>query len=254
MLVLSRKADQSVHFPNLGIKIEVLSINGKTVKVGIDAPREVAILRGELAKLESAQLTNEAIGSQPSREERHELRNQLHAAKMALHVLQKQLAAGLTEQADKTLERALTALGNLDDIAAPVAIGKEFGQDGQCRALVVEDNPNERELMKGFLELCGYQVDAVEDGEAALEFLASHSRPDIVLLDVNMPRMDGPTTVSAIRSNPDYNDVKLFMVSGEDRGDVHVTEGMMGIQQWFSKPIEPAAFASGIAKTVSANL
>lgn len=252
MLVLSRKADQSVHFPNLGIKVEILQVNGKTVKVGVDAPRDIAILRGEIAEAERTQAAAKSEPSSQTREERHELRNQLHAAKFALKILQKQLDAGQSDKAEKTLTRALNALGNLDEMAAgPVAVRKETESQGTCRALIVEDNPNERLLMKGFLELCGYQVDAVADGEAAMEFLSSEAKPDIVLLDVNMPRMDGPTTVSAIRSNPAYQDIKLFMVSGEDRDDVNVTEGVMGIQQWFSKPIEPADLASGLAKTVS---
>lgn len=105
--------------------------------------------------------------------------------------------------------------------------------------------------MKGFLEMCGYQVDAVEDGYAALGYLAENQHPDIVLLDVNMPGLDGPSTVTAIRNNPAYSGIKLFMVSGEDRESVNVSEGDSGIQQWFSKPLEPNAFAKDLAKIIS---
>ena len=250
MLVLSRRQDQSVHFPNLGIKVEILSVNGKTVKVGVDAPREIAILRGELASAAKQQATSE--GSGQSSEERHELRNRIHAARMAMHLLQRQIDAGNTDKAEKTLTRALKALGSLDEMAAgPVGVRKRLGKKDACRALVVEDNANERQLMKGFLEMCGYQVDAVEDGYAALGYLAEHAQPDIVLLDVNMPGLDGPSTVSAIRSNPAYSDIKLFMVSGEDRDAVNVTVGDDGIQQWFTKPLEPSAFANDLAKTIA---
>ena len=252
MLVLSRKRDQSVHFPNLGIKVEILQVNGKTVKVGVDAPQDIAILRGEIAEAENRQASAQDQPTSQSRKERHELRNRLHAAKLALHLLQRQLDAGKSEKAERTLSRALNALGSLDDMAAePVAIRKELAKEGKCRALIVEDNPNERNLMVGFLEICGYQVDAVEDGAAALAFLAENDHPDIVLLDVNMPRMDGPSTVSAIRSNPQYNDIKLFMVSGEDRDTVNLTEGAQGIQHWFSKPLEPKAFVNDLAKSIA---
>jgi carbon storage regulator CsrA len=253
MLVLSRKEDQSVHFPNLGIKVEILSVNGKTVKVGVDAPREIAILRGEIARVENDQASSSAAAR--TSQERHELRNQIHAAKLALHLLQRQLDVGNTEKADQSLARALKALGNLDEMAAgPVRIREQLSEDGNCRALIVEDNPNERQLMKGFLEMCGYQVDAVEDGYAALGYLAENSHPNIMLLDVNMPGLDGPSTVSAIRSNPDYSDIKLFMVSGEDRDNVNVAVGDHGIQQWFSKPLEPSAFANDLAKSVAAGV
>ncbi|TWU59154.1 Response regulator PleD [Rubripirellula tenax] len=250
MLVLSRKADQSVHFPNLGIKVEILSVNGKTVKVGVDAPREVAILRGEIDRVEAEQASTNTSSQNP--EERHELRNQIHTAKLALHMLQRQLDAGDTDKAEKTLTRALGALSNLDQMATvPVGVRKELGKDSPCRALVVEDNINERQLMKGFLEMCGYQVDAVGNGHAALGYLAENSHPDIVLLDVNMPGLDGPSTVSAIRSNPAYNGIKLYMVSGEDQDGVNVTVGEHGIQQWFSKPLDPSLFASDLAKSVA---
>ena len=252
MLVLSRKPDQSVHFPNLGITIDILQVNGKTVKVGIDAPRDIAVLRGEIAAAEAKQAVAEDDPKSQTREERHELRNRLHSARLALNLLQRQLDAGLTEKAEITLRRALNALGTLDEMAAePVAVRQSMVKAGACRALIVEDNENERQLMAGFLEMCGYTVDAVEDGHAALGYLADNDLPDIVLLDVNMPGLDGPSTVAAIRSNPAYSGIKLFMVSGENRSDVSVNEGSDGIQHWFSKPLRPAQFAEDLARTVA---
>lgn len=254
MLVLSRKANQSVQFPNLGIKVEILSVNGKTVKVGVDAPRDIAILRGEVERFENEQFGDPSATNETaeSRKLVHELRNQIHAAKLALHLLQRQIEGGDQIKADKTLSRALNALSQLDETAAgPVDTRKELKSNGVCRALVVEDNDNERQLMKGFLEMCGYKVDAVEDGNAALGYLSQNTHPDIVLLDVNMPGLDGPSTVSAIRSNPAYSGIKLFMVSGENREDVNVTVGDQGIQQWFSKPLQPIEFATDLAKSVS---
>lgn len=255
MLVLSRKPEQTIRFPNLGITIDILQVNGKTVKVGIDAPRDISVLRGEIAQATS---TNESVpgnDSPQSREQRHELRNRIHAAKFAMYMLQRQLDAGNMEKAEKTLHRALGALGQLNEIAAePVALRESIRKSGTCHALVVEDNANERQLMVGFLEMCGYKVDAVEDGYAALGFLADNARPDIVLMDVNMPGLDGPSTVSAIRSNPAYSDIKLLMISGEDRDSVVVSEGVDGIQHWFSKPIEPASFAEDLARAVESGV
>lgn len=240
MLVLSRKKDQSVRFPNLGISVEILQVNGKTVRVGIDAPRDISVMRGELQPS-----TQQQIAANLERQERHALCNRLHAATLALHVLQKQLDAGRVNDAEKTLNRALNSLAELDQMAAePVAVRKSLKNQKACRALVVEDNANERQLLAGFLELCGYQVDVVEDGEAALDYLATHTHPDIVLLDVNMPRLDGPSTVTAIRSNPEYSHIKLFMVSGEDQTTVQVPVGEHGISQWFSKPLQPTEFAN----------
>ncbi|MCA9140312.1 MAG: response regulator [Planctomycetales bacterium] len=258
MLVLSRKPEQTIRFPNLGITIDILQVNGKTVKIGVDAPRDIAVLRGEIVQAEKKLTASKSESSEksrePMREQRHELRNRLHAAKFALYMLQRQLEAGNIDKAESTLKRALTALGSLDEMAAgPVAVRKSLEKSGKCHALIVEDNANERHLMVGFLEMCGYTVDAVEDGYAALGYLADNHHPDIILMDVNMPGLDGPSTVSAIRSNPSYRDIKVFMVSGEDRDSVSVTEGNDGIQQWFSKPIEPAQFADDLARSVAAS-
>lgn len=252
MLVISRKPEQTFRFPNLGITVDILQIKGKTVKVGIDAPRDIAVLRGEIADGESKSSSADQHRSPEERQRRHELRNHIHTTKLALFMLQRQLDAGNTEKAEQTLQRALNALGNLDDMAAePVALRKSIEKKGNCHALIVEDNANERQLMVAFLEMCGYSVDAVEDGHAALGYLAENPKPNVILMDVNMPGLDGPSTVAAIRRNPAYGDIKLLMVSGEDRESVDVVEGDGGIQHWFSKPIDPSAFADDLAKTVA---
>jgi carbon storage regulator CsrA len=254
MLILSRKPDETILFPNLGIKLEILQVNGKTVKVGIDAPREIAILRGELtegaarlANLEKAAAAD-SKSSPSTRTERHELRNRIHMATMALQLLQKQLEAGLHDKAGGTLQKAIASLGMLDEMAVqPVEIRKSIRSSGTICALVVEDNANEREMLVGFLELCGYQAIGVSDGNEALDYLANHPKPDVVLLDVNMPNLDGPDTVTAIRSNPEYANIRLYMISGEDRSAFDVPMGVDGIQQWFNKPLQPSQLIESLS-------
>jgi carbon storage regulator CsrA len=262
MLVLSRKPEQTIKFPNLGISIDILQVNGKTVKVGVDAPRDIAVLRGEIDSSNDIQSPKheetpgaDSFANPQTRQQRHELRNRLHAARFSLYMLQRQIDAGNTDKVEKTLGRAIKAMSELDQLAAePVAVRDSITKSGPCHALVVEDNDNERQLMVGFLELCGYTVDAVSDGREALGYLAENANPDVILLDANMPGLDGPSTVTAIRQNPSYADIKLFMVSGEDREDVTVSEGVDGIQQWFSKPLQPAQFASDLAASVTASV
>ena len=69
--------------------------------------------------------------------------------------------------------------------------------------------------------------------------LTQEERPDVVLLDMKMPKFDGKKTVSAIRSHPDYHDLKVFGVSGEERQQINVPVGDQGVDRWFSKPIDP---------------
>ena len=68
--------------------------------------------------------------------------------------------------------------------------------------LVVEDHPDVREMVRVFLQMDGFAVCAAEDGVAALECLADN-KPCLILLDVNMPRMDGIAFGRQLRRHPD---------------------------------------------------
>ncbi len=70
------------------------------------------------------------------------------------------------------------------------------------KALLVEDNANKSNLLAGYLRMTGFEVDTAGDGADALDYLRSHDRPDVVLLDMLMPRCDGPTTIGRIAAIP----------------------------------------------------
>src|SRR5207247_7632458 len=82
------------------------------------------------------------------------------------------------------------------------------------KALLVEDNPQERELMALFLRSEGLDVDTAGDGCDALDYLKARGRPDVVLLDMGLPRLDGPATLRKIRQDPACAGLKIFAVSG----------------------------------------
>lgn len=239
MLILSRRQDEKIVFPNLGITIDVCKIRGSSVQLGVDAPSEVRVLRHELAE-SLGELTSDGVESPIPKMSNHRLRNRLNKASLALHLLQRQLEVGFRKEADKTLEKVLAEFQLLDD-----DIGIESSQrEHPRRALIVEDDANESELLAGFLRISGYQVDTARDGCDAMEYLADNGNPDFVLLDMQMPRCDGPTTISAIRGNPDYEHLRLFAVSGKEAADVGVTVGPEGVNRWFRKPINPQTLVS----------
>jgi CheY-like chemotaxis protein/sRNA-binding carbon storage regulator CsrA len=222
----------------LGIAVEILRVSGNTVRVGVEAPQDVRVLRGELMDEKV-----EAELRESERKQRHAFRNRMHTASLALHLLQKQLEAGHSKAADATLAQVLEAFSELDRTARPPLAQPPKPEAERRRALVVEDNANERELLAGYLQLCGYDVDRVEDGLAAMHYLEEHERPDLMLLDMQMPRMDGRETVSEIRRNPAYRGIKLFAVSGMKRAEMQVPLGQTGVDRWFEKPIKPDEFA-----------
>lgn len=248
MLVLSRKERQRIRFPHLDISIEIVRIAGNTVRVGIDAPDDVKVLREEIAD-NGAQTTDKEAARR-----RHELRNRLHTANLALRLIQKQLDAGRKHEAERTLRLALDEFASLEQFVTTTVTrntGSVTPDLRKRRALLVEDNAQERELLAGYLRLSGYEVNTAEDGQAAMEFLAAHERPDVVLLDMQMPGMDGRSTVTAIRCNPAYHGLKVFAVSGADRQSLEFGGSARDVDGWFAKPLDPAAFVGELDRECS---
>jgi len=227
MLVLSRRPNEKIVFPTLGITVEVCSINRNVVRVGIAAPPDVPILRKELAN-EEARHPDTTLAKLP-----HRTRNRLHTASLAVHLAQKQLQAGLDDEADATLAEALREFSALDQEMTAEKATREI------RALLVEDNCNESALLAEFLRLHGIKVETACDGQDALDYLRSHERPDVILLDMRMPRCDGPTTIAAIRQNAAYDGLKVFAVSGTDPEECAADLGARGVDRWFTKPVNP---------------
>jgi carbon storage regulator CsrA len=236
MLVLSRKPRETIVFPNLGITLEIVRIDGGKVRVGIDAPSEVAVLRGEIAERLGNEVEVDDAKSGDAKPSTHRLRNRLHTARLGLKLLEKQLAGGLFDEAEETLARALGIFRELDSELERANHGgnKDLGR----RALLVEDDANEAHLLAGILRMSGYVVETAQDGFQALELLKKN-RPDFVLLDMNMPRCDGPTTLASIRANPEWRGLRIFAVTGCSQREIGVSISEVGVDRWFQKPVDP---------------
>jgi len=119
------------------------------------------------------------------------------------------------------------------------------------RALVVEDNPQERELLALFLRAEGMDVDTAGDGCDAMDYLQSRGRPDCVLLDMGLPRMDGPAAVQAIRRNPACAGLKIFAVSGHAAGEYDLIVGPAGVDRWYQKPVDPFTLVRDLTRELA---
>jgi response regulator RpfG family c-di-GMP phosphodiesterase len=69
------------------------------------------------------------------------------------------------------------------------------------RALLIEDNVNERELLAGYLRSYGIETTTANDGQDALDYLSLHALPDVVLLDMQMPRCNGRCFIKKVRAS-----------------------------------------------------
>jgi len=82
------------------------------------------------------------------------------------------------------------------------------------RILVIEDEELLRNLYSGLLEMKGYHVETANDGKIALEQLNETRKPDLILLDINMPHMDGVEILRIIKSNNKLKRVPVIVITG----------------------------------------
>lgn len=236
MLVLSRKENEKILFPHLGIALQILRVGGGKVRLGVEAPSDVSVVRYEIASDEQISAFAERL-KQTARDQNHAVRNRLHSTLLGLCVAQKQLALNKIEDAEQTLEHLLAQMDGLERELSKSE--REAAARSRRRALVVEDNSNERGLLASYLSLSGFEVEAVEDGVKALDYLASHERPDAVVMDMQLPRLGGAEAVSVLRSDPRFRGLKVYAVSGMSKSDLHLSIGPEGVNEWFTKPLDP---------------
>lgn len=103
------------------------------------------------------------------------------------------------------------------------------------KILVVDDEPNIVLSLEFLMKQAGFQVRTASDGEAALAAVATET-PDLVLLDVMMPRKNGYEVCQAIRANPDCKGVRIIMLTAKGR-EVEREKGLaLGADDYITKP------------------
>ena len=239
MLVLSRRETERVLFPTLGISIEVLRVRGNTTRLGIDAPPDIPVLRHEIAQRKRIELTPDSgTTAEQLRALAHAVRHRLDSAATSLNRLHQKLDQDRDELGQQIVMQLFEDLQALEREANQALEWSAAAKS--LHVLVVEDNAVERQLLASFLELSGLNVTTASDGQDALEYLSLHARPDAVLLDMMMPRCDGPCFVKHVRSDPQLGGLKIFAVSGVEPSTLGLDTGTGGIDGWFPKPFEPA--------------
>ena len=111
--------------------------------------------------------------------------------------------------------------------------------------LVVEDEANIALSLEFLMEQAGYHVRTASDGVSAMDAIAV-SRPDLVLLDVNMPKMNGYEVCERIRENPDWSAVRIIMLTAKGR-DVEREKGLaLGADDYITKPFATTEVVSKV--------
>ena len=107
-----------------------------------------------------------------------------------------------------------------------------------AKILIAEDEPDIRELVAFTLRFAGHEVVAGTNGEEAVQ-LAAQEMPDLILMDVRMPRMTGYDACRAMKANPYLKDIPVVFLSAKGQ-DSEIQTGLeAGAEEYLLKPFAP---------------
>ena len=119
--------------------------------------------------------------------------------------------------------------------------------DSRPLALVVDDSITVRRVTERFLDRNGMRVETAKDGLDAISVMQDH-RPDIILLDIEMPRMDGYEFASYVRNDPSVADIPIIMITSRV-GDKHRARAIeLGVNDYVGKPYQDSQLLEAIRR------
>ena len=117
------------------------------------------------------------------------------------------------------------------------------------KIMVVDDSPTERAFMENLLKKRGYEVTVVESGDVAVE-RAKNDQPDLIFVDIMMPRLDGYQTCALIKKSSKHRETPVIMLSSKDSLFDRARGRMVGSDEYLTKPFTKES----LLKAVEAHL
>ncbi|WP_456696488.1 response regulator [Aeromicrobium sp. P5_D10] len=119
------------------------------------------------------------------------------------------------------------------------------------RVLVVDDTPSIRFLIRTNLEIAGFDVDEAVDGVDCLDVLSRMEvLPDVITVDVMMPRLDGVATVTSVRADPRFKHVAVVMVTTQSHPADIQRASEAGVDAYVIKPFDPDFLVSTVRDVI----
>ena len=115
-----------------------------------------------------------------------------------------------------------------------------------ARILAVDDSPTILEMIKAILQSGGYEVITAVDGAEALE-TARAEAPDLILLDVMLPKLDGYRVCRLLKFDQKYKSIPIIMLTAKTEEQSMATGIRTGANQYLTKPIEPEVLLDAVA-------
>jgi CheY-like chemotaxis protein len=110
-------------------------------------------------------------------------------------------------------------------------------QEARPVVLVVDDHQDTRELIKFVLERQGYRIVEAEDGEVAIE-RGTSEHPDLVLMDLAIPKLDGLSVMKQLRKRTDMHDIPILFISAHAESAVRDQVLAAGCDEYLTKPLD----------------
>ncbi|QQN73360.1 response regulator [Croceicoccus sp. YJ47] len=115
------------------------------------------------------------------------------------------------------------------------------------RILTVDDSPSMRALLRNALTTNGFEVEQAEDGQEALDWLASNE-VDVVLTDINMPRLDGFGLIERLRSSARHSNRPILVLSTESSDEKKRRARDAGATGWIVKPFDAEKLTNAVRR------
>jgi twitching motility two-component system response regulator PilG len=133
----------------------------------------------------------------------------------------------------------------------PVDVVPHTGDGKLPKILVVDDSPTVCKIVSITLKKRGYDVGTAADGVEAMAIVASN-QPDLILLDINMPRMDGYQLCKLIKGYPETKAIPVIMLSGKDGFFDRVRGKLVGCSDYITKPFDPEHLVATVERFLPA--
>jgi len=118
------------------------------------------------------------------------------------------------------------------------------------RVLAIDDSRTMRDLLAISLSESGFDITMAEDGEDGLEKL-HNANPDVVITDINMPRLDGFGVIEAIRKSVEHSHTPILVLTTESSAALKTRARDVGATGWIVKPFDDIALTAAIRKVTS---
>jgi two-component system chemotaxis response regulator CheY len=116
--------------------------------------------------------------------------------------------------------------------------------------LTVDDSRTMREMLRLALAETGFRVVQAEDGVHGLEVLATES-PDVIVTDINMPRMDGFGFIEEVRGDPKHRGLPILVLTTESDAEKRERARRAGATGWIVKPFNPVKLVDAIRRVAA---